>query len=90
MLKGAASANVPIGIYTSKSQWEPIMGRGNAYTAGSKYPLWYAHYDKVPNFKDFSTSRIGDFGGWTEPHMKQYKGDIKVCSAGVDESYYTL
>jgi hypothetical protein len=26
-----------VGVYTSKSQWEPIMGSS---TAGSSYPLW--------------------------------------------------
>jgi hypothetical protein len=86
MLKGAAKNNLAVGIYTSKSQWEPIMGRGNSFTAGSKYPLWYAHYDKVPDFKSFSYSRIGGYGGWKKPHMKQYRGDTTLCSFSVDKN----
>ena len=30
-----------MGVYTSQSQWTPIMGSN---TAGSAYPIWYAHY----------------------------------------------
>lgn len=40
LLRGCAAAGVKIGIYTSASQWNPIMG---ASSAGSHYPLWYAH-----------------------------------------------
>jgi hypothetical protein len=36
-----------IGIYTSESQWEPIMGD---WDGGSSYPLWYAHYGKINLF----------------------------------------
>lgn len=31
---------VKIGVYTSLSQWNPIMGD---FTYGSLFPLWYAH-----------------------------------------------
>lgn len=40
MIQGAQTAGVHIGIYTSASQWTPIMG---SFTAGAGYPLWYAH-----------------------------------------------
>src|SRR2546421_204894 len=40
-----------VGVYTSKSQWGPIMGDWNG---GADLPLWYAHYDNKPDFNDFS------------------------------------
>lgn len=69
-----------IGIYTSKNNWSTIMGLD--YTEGSQYPLWYAHYDKQPNFSDFQP-----FGGWSEPLQKQFSGDQTVCGFGVDLNY---
>eukprot|EP00054_Salpingoeca_dolichothecata_P031787 m.264614 g.264614 ORF g.264614 m.264614 type:complete len:284 (-) comp28033_c0_seq1:44-895(-) len=75
----AAHAQI-IGVYTSKSQWEPIMGSS---TAGSRHPLWYAHYDGNPSFSDFEA-----FGGWTRPSIKQYGGDKSICGAGVDVNWY--
>ena len=50
-----------------------------SYTGGSKYPLWYAHYDQIANFNDFR-----EFGGWSKPAMKQYQGDATVCQTDVD------
>jgi len=44
-----------IGVYTSASQWGPIMGD---WAGGASLPLWYAHYDGSPSFSDFSP-----FGG---------------------------
>jgi len=72
-----------IGVYTSQSQWSPIMG--SSYTGGSSYPLWYAHYESPPqpNFNDFVA-----FGGWTKPAMKQFQGTTTTCSASVDLSWY--
>ena len=70
---------ITIGVYTSASQWNPIMGGS---TAGSPFPLWYAHYDNNPSFSDFSP-----FGGWTKPSLKQYNGDLSICGAGVDVNW---
>jgi hypothetical protein len=69
-----------IGVYTSESQWSLIMG---SWTGGSRFPLWYAHYDGNPSFGDFSP-----FGGWSRPSIKQYRGDASLCGVGVDENYY--
>mmetsp|Transcript_18862 Transcript_18862/g.31557 ORF Transcript_18862/g.31557 Transcript_18862/m.31557 type:complete len:236 (+) Transcript_18862:231-938(+) len=69
-----------IGIYSSKSQWDPIMGGSTAF---SSYPLWYPHYDYDPSFSDFTA-----FGGWTSPAIKQYQGTTSFCSASVDKNYY--
>jgi len=69
------------GVYTSASQWNPIMG--SSYTGGASRPLWYAHYDDVASFSDFAP-----FGGWTSPAIKQYEGDVAVCSADIDQDWY--
>jgi hypothetical protein len=51
LINEASSQGLSVGIYTSYSQWQPIMGD---YSGGSSYPLWYAHYDGNPSFSDFS------------------------------------
>lgn len=69
------------GIYTNLNNWAEIVGQ--SWDGVKDYPLWYAHYDSLPNYSDFKA-----FGGWTRPAMKQYKGDTTVCGVGVDLSYY--
>jgi len=80
MVNEGKARGYSIGIYSSASQWNPIMG-GSTKFAG--YPLWYAHYDLNPSFSDFSS-----FGGWTKPAIKQYAGDQSFCSCSVDKNYY--
>ena len=79
MVRAAQAQGVKIGVYASKSGWDPIMGTS---TAGSQFPLWYAHYDGVAAFSDFTP-----FGGWTRPYMKQFLGDVTLCGVGVDENW---
>ena len=59
------------------------MGNVGSCSSLGNVPLWYAHYDGVQNFNDFK-----DFGGWTKPNIKQYQGDVTLCGAGVDYSWY--
>jgi len=80
LLNEGEAQGIKIGVYTSASQWGPIMG---SYTGGSAYPLWYAHYDGNPSFDDFSP-----FGGWSQPAIKQYQGSTSICGCGVDYNYY--
>lgn len=40
LVQGCASSGVTCGVYSSASQWNPIMG---SFTGGSSMPLWYAH-----------------------------------------------
>lgn len=81
LVSAANSLKLNVGVYTSASQWKPIMG--STYTGGSRYPLWYAHYDNSESFSDFQA-----FGGWSTPTMKQYMGDVPLCSAsGVDKNW---
>jgi len=77
-----ARGKVP-GIYTSIYEWETVMGSvGNCASAAS-VPLWYAHYDNWASFGDYT-----GIGGWSRPSIKQYRGDVSLCSVGIDESFY--
>jgi len=69
-----------VAIYTSKSQWIPIVGD---WTGGSGLDLWYADYDGVPNFDDFTP-----FGGWNAPNMKQFTDEGSKCGASYDINWY--
>jgi len=80
LVEEANALQVSIGVYTSASQWVPIMG---GYEGGRSYPLWYAHYDGSASFSDFSP-----FGGWTKPNIKQFEGTTAICSAGIDRDWY--
>jgi GH25 family lysozyme M1 (1,4-beta-N-acetylmuramidase) len=68
-----------IGFYTSASQWRPITGNSQQFSA---YPLWFAHYNGQRNFDDFVP-----FGGWQMPTMKQFSGDVQICGKSVDENW---
>ncbi len=80
MYNQGLNMGIAMGVYTSESQWVPIMG---SYTGGSKLPLWYADYDGTPTFNDFSA-----FGGWDHPSMKQFTDQGAKCSASYDIDWY--
>jgi hypothetical protein len=80
MVTEAKNRGVSIGIYSSASQWNPIMGGSTKF---SSLPIWYAHYDGKASFSDWS-----NFGGWTKPAVKQYAGTTSICSASIDKNYY--
>lgn len=71
-----------VGIYSSTYMWTSIFGSKAACPAVGAFDLWYAHYDNVMSFSDFSA-----FGGWTKPAMKQFAGDTTVCGLDVDKNY---
>lgn len=73
------------GIYASKYMWTEIMGAASSCTNYKGEPLWYAHYDDVKSFNDYPAL---EFGGWSKPTVKQFKGTSTLCNAGVDYSYY--
>mmetsp|Transcript_11935 Transcript_11935/g.14442 ORF Transcript_11935/g.14442 Transcript_11935/m.14442 type:complete len:338 (+) Transcript_11935:27-1040(+) len=83
LVDACTSSGYSCGVYGSKYQWEDLFGT-STYSYGSELPLWYAHYDDVASFSDYSTY---SFGGWSSPTMKQYNGDITECSQGVDKNY---
>jgi len=79
MVSGCSSTGIRCGVYTSSSQWNPIMG--STYTGGSTLKLWYPRYQSPPqpNFNEYTP-----FAGWNTPWAKQYVGDTTVCSTGAD------
>ncbi|EGG24519.1 hypothetical protein DFA_02762 [Cavenderia fasciculata] len=80
MINGANTDDYSVGVYTSASQWQQIMGSWNG---AASYPLWYSNYDSNPSFSDFKP-----FGGWTSPTIKQYNSDQMVCELAVNQNYY--
>lgn len=71
------------GVYSSATMWQSIFGSTSACATASSAPLWYAHYDNVQSFSDFKA-----FAGWTQPKMKQFAGDVTLCSADIDKNWH--
>eukprot|EP01106_Pelomyxa_sp_JSP_P013772 TRINITY_DN41_c0_g1_i19.p1 TRINITY_DN41_c0_g1~~TRINITY_DN41_c0_g1_i19.p1 ORF type:complete len:138 (+),score=32.07 TRINITY_DN41_c0_g1_i19:139-552(+) len=71
------------GVYTSSSQWSPIMG--SSYTGGSAYQLWWAYWDD--NWSN-CCGVFKPFAGWSTCAMKQYSGDQSFCGGGFDKNCY--
>ena len=71
-----------LAIYSGYNSWSAIVGLDWDYPAQQGLNVWYAHYDGVKSYSDFKP-----FGGWTKPVMKQYLGNKKSCSAGIDYNY---
>ncbi len=59
-----ATTGVSCGIYTNYNNWLELFG-STSFIYGNDLPLWYAHYDNLAAFTDFSP-----FGGWTKPWGK--------------------
>ena len=71
---------INLGIYTTKTYWNNIMGNIEGY---GKYPLWYPRYDGV-NSMDFFVP----FADFTEVLIKQTGGDVGYCGiTQVDSDY---
>ena len=66
------------GVYTSVVQWNALFGNARLSNA-HKIPLWYPHYDGIPDFNDFRS-----FGGWTKPTIKQFSDQGRKCGVGYD------
>eukprot|EP01036_Dinobryon_divergens_P023120 gene23120-31437_t len=71
---------VSCGVYSSTYQWSSIFG-STSFVYGSELPLWYAHYDNIASFYDFTA-----FGGWSTPYAKQFGGGT-TCSTSADYNY---
>jgi len=65
------SMHIDVGIYTTKTYWQNIMGNIEGY---GKYPLWYPRYDGVATM-DF----WAPFADFTEVKIKQIGGDYGYC-----------
>jgi len=72
--------HIPIGIYTTKTYWQDIMGNVNGY---GQYPLWYPRYDNVESLDFFSP-----FADFTKVDIKQTAGNSGRCLISqVDNDY---
>lgn len=58
------------------------MGGADKCTFFGHLPLWYAHYDHIANFSDWT-----EFGGWSVPTIKQYAGTTNDCGGSVDLNF---
>ena len=74
------SLGIKFGIYTSKYQWISIMNNITKFSFDS--PLWYTYYDNDKSFDDFRA-----FGGWRQPLIKQFIGDVKECGVVLDRNF---
>lgn len=75
-----SSFGIKFGIYTTKSNWVSIMNNSTKFASNSS--LWYPHYDNRKSFDGFRA-----FGGWNEPLIKQYIGDVKECGVILDRNF---
>ena len=82
LIKAIEAQGKKAGIYSSYYQWQGIFGSTTACPDAAKAPLWYAHYDKVQAFSDFKA-----FAGWKTPSLKQFQGDVTICSTDVDQNW---
>lgn len=73
-----ACGTFPRGLYTGKWWWSDHMNNSAAF---SDELLWYARYDGNP---DLSTWETQNFGGWTAPVGKQYRGNQYLSGIIVD------
>uniref|UniRef100_A0AC35GRK8 Lysozyme n=1 Tax=Panagrolaimus sp. PS1159 TaxID=55785 RepID=A0AC35GRK8_9BILA len=81
MAKQAEEMGTKVGIYTSKNNWDQIVGN---WSGVSDKPLWYAHWDGQQNFNGFKA-----FGGWRKPAIHQFEGDVKgPCGVSMDKNWY--
>ncbi len=80
MVKELNRLRIPIGIYTTKTYWQSIMGNINGYGA---LPLWYPRYDNVDSLEFFAP-----FADFTKVDIKQTAGDSGRCGISqVDNDY---
>lgn len=80
LVEALEARGVMVGIYSTKTYWQNIMGNILGY---SKYPLWYPRYDGVNSLDFFSP-----FCGWESVMIKQTAGDAYLCSISqVDTDY---
>lgn len=80
LVESCTTYGVRCGIYSSASQWSSIFG-SLSFCYGNSLPLWYAHYDNIPSFADFTS-----FGCFASPYAKQYGGGT-ICGITVDYNY---
>ena len=83
MVSKINALSIPIGIYSTKSYWQNIMGNINGY---GQYPLWYPRYDATNTMEFFVP-----FADFTWVAIKQTGGDVGYCGiTQVDSNYFEI
>jgi hypothetical protein len=59
------------------------MGSVKGCPAAGTQSLWYVSLDNKASFNGFAA-----FGGWTNPNLKQFQGNVSVCGVGVNKNFY--
>jgi len=81
MVSEAKALGIPVGVYSSASQWNPIFG--SSFNGGG-LQLWLADWTG-------SCNKIGTapgFGGFTKVGLQQYVGDTTSCGMSIDRDCY--
>eukprot|EP01016_Furgasonia_blochmanni_P034399 TRINITY_DN3711_c0_g1_i3.p2 TRINITY_DN3711_c0_g1~~TRINITY_DN3711_c0_g1_i3.p2 ORF type:complete len:282 (+),score=39.63 TRINITY_DN3711_c0_g1_i3:100-945(+) len=78
----AQALGIDVHIYSQKVCWYQTVGVFT-HPKLSQLKLWYARYDGKEDFND----AYYNFGGWTQPYMKQIKGSTQMCGLDVDISW---
>jgi len=81
MVAEAKALGIPVGVYSSASQWNPIFGSG---FNGGGLQLWLADWTG-------SCNKIGTapgFGGFSKVGVQQYVGDTTDCGMSIDRDCY--
>lgn len=78
-----ACQRTPIGVYSSKSQWDALWPDWDIVSEFPWLKLWTANYGPLP--RPFTP-----YGGWTAPSMTQYQDTTDIGTGfEVDLSEYT-
>ena len=67
-------------LYSAYWYWTQYMGNTTDFNF---MPLWFADFDGIPDLNIHPA-----FGGWSNAHMKQYKGDQYFAGIWCDVNYY--
>jgi len=81
LLAEARALGIPVGTYSSASQWNPIFG--NSFNGGG-VQLWLADWTGSCNMVGANPG----FGGFTKVGLQQYAGDTSLCGMSVDYDCY--
>uniref|UniRef100_A0A914Q055 Uncharacterized protein n=1 Tax=Panagrolaimus davidi TaxID=227884 RepID=A0A914Q055_9BILA len=82
LIKHAETMGVKVGIYTSRDNWDLIVGL--EWNGAADKPLWYALFNGEPNFESFTP-----FGGWKKPSIHHFKVTAPgPCDVEMNYSWY--
>uniref|UniRef100_A0A914VXW6 Lysozyme n=1 Tax=Plectus sambesii TaxID=2011161 RepID=A0A914VXW6_9BILA len=82
MVHQAQNMSMDVGIYTSYSNWQAIVGLD--WNEFRILPLWYADYDGHADFSGFRP-----FGGWDQAEIHQFQANFNgPCGVRMDLDWF--